>query len=317
MNFKFTLLCIVFFTYNLRDGSIDARRVARGYTANCKKSDFPPHPQTYCCGLDQADDNLERSGNAAINQFPWIALIEDAKKEVTCTGTLISSRYVLTAAQCLFREPTHVRLGDFNKTNTGPDCISTGGVTYCNEGAVSISIEEYIPHPMFESPNFHGNDIAILKLAKAVPYTTFMRPICMPTYDITLSPPKDLHLINAGWGSKPTNEFEEDVLKHYVQLPHKSLPECQMAYKMNLSEMDNHYITENQICAGGEDGLDSCRGDGGGPLMHAEEGQYSLHGIVSYGPVPCGRIGVPSVYTKVFAYLPWIQSVISSRHERF
>lgn len=90
------------------------------------------------------------------------------------------------------------------------------------------------------------------------------------------------------------------------------LQECQLAYSKNKTQMDDRYITDSQICAGGVDGLDSCRGDGGGPLMHAVDGFYTLHGIVSYGPVPCGKIGVPSVYTKVYAYLPWIHSIISS-----
>lgn len=43
-------------------------------------------------------------GDAAINQFPWLALIEHNGKP-TCTGVIISSRHVLTAAQCLYQSP--------------------------------------------------------------------------------------------------------------------------------------------------------------------------------------------------------------------
>lgn len=33
---------------------------------------------------------------------------------------------------------------------------------------------------------------------------------------------------------------------------------------------------------------------------------WFLAGIVSYGPLTCGSIGVPGVYTKVSSFLEWI-----------
>lgn len=68
-----------------------------------------------------------------------------------------------------------------------------------------------------------------------------------------------------------------------------------------------------QLCAGGEKGKDSCRGDSGGPLMNlgqSENGEivwYSV-GVVSFGPSPCGLEEWPGVYTKVANYVHWIVS---------
>ncbi|XP_045454982.1 phenoloxidase-activating enzyme-like isoform X2 [Melitaea cinxia] len=275
----------------------------------CGQTDKPPSPTSECCGLDLADDHRKTSGDAAINQFPWLALIE-ANGRPTCTGVIISSRYVLTAAQCLYQSPTNVRLGEFNKTNSGPDCLMVGGKKICNGGAITIAIEATASHAHYNQ-DYHGHDIAILKLAKPVPYNEFIRPICLPTSDITVSPPENLRLINAGWGSKPSSDQEEDVVKHYVELPYVPLKRCKEIYK-DISHRYSSTISEKHICAGGEKGLDSCRGDGGGPLMFEEGGRYSLAGIVSFGAVPCGRVGVPSVYTKVFYYLPWINNVTST-----
>ena len=52
---------------------------------------------------------------------------------------------------------------------------------------------------------------------------------------------------------------------------------------------------------------DSCSGDAGGPLFATEsEVSYQI-GLVSFGTNLCGR-GIPGVYTRVAAYLPWIES---------
>lgn len=65
------------------------------------------------------------------------------------------------------------------------------------------------------------------------------------------------------------------------------------------------------MCAGGEEGKDSCRGDSGGPLMalFADENQdinWYCVGVVSFGPSPCGMKGWPGVYTRVANYVEWI-----------
>jgi secreted trypsin-like serine protease len=57
-------------------------------------------------------------------------------------------------------------------------------------------------------------------------------------------------------------------------------------------------------------GVDSCNGDSGGPFVYrdgnqAEEPWY-LVGVVSFGTKECA-IGKPAVYTKITAYLSWIE----------
>lgn len=79
----------------------------------------------------------------------------------------------------------------------------------------------------------------------------------------------------------------------------------------------NGEVTENQICAGGEDLKDACKGDSGGPLMRVAENrdldkqQWFQEGVVSWG-VGCGRVNVPAVYTKVSKYTDWIVENISN-----
>ena len=60
-------------------------------------------------------------------------------------------------------------------------------------------------------------------------------------------------------------------------------------------------------------GKDSCLGDSGGPLVFREKSSEPWYqvGIVSYGTQICG-IGEPGVYTKVEAYLSWIERKIKT-----
>lgn len=90
----------------------------------------------------------------------------------------------------------------------------------------------------------------------------------------------------------------------------------------------NVTISRKQLCAGGEEKIDSCNGDSGGPIMIADSDSngfsstvYYLVGIVSHGPRKCGTKDWPGVYTRVSAYLDWIlyhtqYSDGDFRHER-
>ena len=74
-------------------------------------------------------------------------------------------------------------------------------------------------------------------------------------------------------------------------------------------------LTDHHVCAGGENGKGSCRGDSGGGLFVRKteygvdgevESPWYLLGIVSFGGQACG-IGIPNVYTRVAQYTDWIK----------
>lgn len=69
-------------------------------------------------------------------------------------------------------------------------------------------------------------------------------------------------------------------------------------------------IIESQLCALNDKGVDSCRGDSGGPVSYEKNNIYYLYGITSFG-IGCGS-ELPSVYTKVNRYLDWIEEEMSA-----
>lgn len=74
--------------------------------------------------------------------------------------------------------------------------------------------------------------------------------------------------------------------------------------------------SDSQLCVGGESGRDSCSGDSGSALMMATDvpgsmiRNWSLVGVVSFGPSICGTENVPGVYARVRYYIDWIREVV-------
>ena len=125
-----------------------------------------------------------------------------------------------------------------------------------------------------------------------------------------------------GWGGtkKPVKDIENRPLKQ-VKLPFKTSKFCDdhVQNKKALAPQklkDTWYFNSTtQFCAGDVTGQnDTCQGDSGGPAMvqgiHADSGQWRWFqvGIVSWG-VGCAQKGEVGYYTKVSAYVDWIDKI--------
>ncbi|XP_037818581.1 serine protease easter-like [Lucilia sericata] len=273
-------------------------------------------PQPGQCG-NVLSNRIYGGNKTKIDEFPWMALIEYTKannaKGHHCGGSLINTRYVITASHCVNGKAiptdwrlTGVRLGEWD-TTTNPDCeIDVRGERDCAPEHLDIRVEQAIPHPQYNpSSRNQVNDIALLRLERSISYTDFVRPICLPINSNLRTAAFDGIVMDvAGWGK--TEKESVSNLKLKASVEGYSIDECRSVYMRQ-----NIILEDTQICAGGKEGIDSCRGDSGGPLISLDttnriRAYYFLAGVVSFGPTPCGLEGWPGVYTRVGNYIDWI-----------
>nr|XP_029718230.1 serine protease grass-like [Aedes albopictus] len=258
------------------------------------------------CGPKTAD-RISLGNKTFVFDYPWMAVIrylEMDKIVDRCAGSLINERYVLTAAHCIRSKRLHsVILGEHTK-NEDPDCNKYRSNYWdCADAVEEYGIESFEYHHKYNNPKY-SNDIGLLRLNRSVIMKDHIQPICLPVtpelQSITFS-----KYIVTGWGTTK-NSTSSDVLLE-ADLPRVGNEDCQeILDRLRL----NIQIGSKQMCAGGENMVDTCSGDSGGPLGYfANYGQitrFVQFGIVSTGINSCGQKNAPGVYCLVAGYMDWI-----------
>lgn len=95
-----------------------------------------------------------------------------------------------------------MRLGEWN-LNQSNDCQSD----LCSDDVIDVPIRGIIAHDMYDPDSLHQrHDIALIRLAKPVEYTRWIRPICLPLNRNLRSKSYDgVPMEVAGWGLTSTD----------------------------------------------------------------------------------------------------------------
>uniref|UniRef100_A0A8C3NDM5 Peptidase S1 domain-containing protein n=1 Tax=Geospiza parvula TaxID=87175 RepID=A0A8C3NDM5_GEOPR len=147
-----------------------------------------------------------------------------------------------------------------------------------------------------------GNDIALIKLAEEVQETDTIRTSCLPAAGNIL--PNDYPCYVTGWGRIRTNGPLADALQQAL-LPVVDYETC------SKRDWWGSLVLETMVCAGGDGVVSGCNGDSGGPLnCQRDDGIWEVEGIVSFGSgLGCNVAKKPTVFTRVSAYIDWINEV--------
>uniref|UniRef100_A0A182M4Q9 Peptidase S1 domain-containing protein n=1 Tax=Anopheles culicifacies TaxID=139723 RepID=A0A182M4Q9_9DIPT len=266
------------------------------------------------CGPSAYGTRILGGNDTEIVEFPWLALLRFQTRKhyivANCAGSLISKRFVLTAAHCHTGAKKQgmvihsVRLAEWNFLNyrSRRDCKQLTGydVPICRK---DYEVARVVLHPQYRVRyRVELNDIALIELVTDVEYSVFVAPICLPV-DVTHLPSEDTvtEYTAAGWGSTEQGSGMSGYLKQ-INILEFDLQRCRKLYEGPHKDG----IGVQHICAGGVRGEDTCHGDSGGPLMESVAGVWYLAGITSFGWLQCGKEGKPGVYTNVSHYLGWI-----------
>ena len=212
--------------------------------------------------------------DASEGEYPYAAYVETAA--FSCTGTLVGTAKVLTAAHCVDEVEALPRLVTVGLGSANFNDLDTYDVA-----AVDV-------HDGY-NPLTDQNDLAMLTLTATPPEA----PLRVIDTNETSVWATGVDLTIVGWGETEQTDFP-DVLQEATNVP-----------RIDDTACDNHYgggvDSDTMVCAG--DGTeqnpqeDTCAGDSGGPLMATDtNGALTLVGVTSWGG-ECGE--GPGVYARV------------------
>ncbi|MFG1286449.1 serine protease [Xanthobacter versatilis] len=296
-----------------------------------------------------ANEKIVGGQQAAPGSYPFqagIVRVTNTNGKVTsfapmCGGTVLTSRWILSAAHC-FVEGEGGKVEGLRSTKNLFVHVGNTNLLAQDDERDWIPIKRIIPHPKYVTGT-NVNDIALVELERAPRRNVKVEQVTVVTQDsepTELPTEAKLHII--GWGTtseggSPSPNLMESTLNAVdrnkcnrvltsalVNSPDASKALEDLSYVFNLSPAGRRaleqqlpqiggVVTPQMFCAGAAvDGVDTCQGDSGGPILSRKaDGSYVQVGIVSFG-IGCGHAELPGVYTRLALYTDWMKKTIAT-----
>ncbi len=225
-----------------------------------------------------------------------------------CSGTLVDTTRVITAAHCVDRlAATAVTVG-WTPTGVLPATV------YVPVTAIAV-------HPDYDSATF-VNDIAVLSLTFPIAGASPMALANPAQSRASLKAGASVNSAGFGYTSSRGPLSDRARVADLTVIPHRVCADDEATYDIGgVTFLGLGINTATAVCAigvkvGTDLIIDTCQGDSGGPLYVATESGPRLLGLVSVGVGCAGFDGgveltdkTPGVYTRIAPYLPWLAGV--------
>ncbi|XP_060534865.1 chymotrypsin-1-like [Cylas formicarius] len=235
-----------------------------------------------CCCIfaSPPSTRIVAGSDASDGEFPYAVSIRYNNCH-ECGASIISDRWVLTAAHCIFLE----------YMNLSTILYGTIEADNCQEATSNTKrVKRAIIHEAYQNYSGHFNDIGLIEVEDPFEFSNEVKPVLLPK--LFEHPPVFQPSYLVGWGYEETNGTVPPVLQK-VSLDIYPDQICSMFFGSNYSQVSH-------ICAGGG-GKGQCSGDSGGALTV----NGHQHGIVSWSDKPCTI--TPGVLTRVSSFVNWIK----------
>lgn len=238
---------------------------------------------------NEIDSRIFRGMNATKGQFPYFAQIfTNATKPnatqpsyIFCGGSIISSKFILTAAHCI-EDYTHVvvSLGINDANDFSTQQFHYAARTYVHKGYNLTT---------------GTNDIAIVQLADEIVFTEFIKVIPLSCEIIGSGVWTQL----AGRGKTRTNTAIFPNILQWTNLLTIPNEICAKAYPLvNISSA--------KVCTVGKQKQTTCTGDSGSVLIRMFNGTEAQIGVVNGGSTRGCDDGQISIFSRISSFIDWI-----------
>lgn len=218
---------------------------------------------------------------------PWLARL-NFNGRFSCGASLITRRWVLTAAHCVDRGSAGnytIVLGDHSISNNS------------ESSQVTMDVRRLVIHPSWNG-SLNSPDIALVELSNQVTLSGRIRLATLPPANSSLNS-GSINVI--GWGR--TVSGPRDLQTGFPDVVNRGT--------LRLAAPSRCSGGPDIICALPSNATSVCFGDSGGPAYRGGRRRMIQYGVNSYvvgGNTPCSS---GSAFTRVSSYRSWIDQTIN------
>jgi trypsin len=245
-----------------------------------------------------ANTSVINGQEAPVGGFPYMAFVvfSNGAEADLCSGTVVSSNVVLTAAHCVLSESFSVLRNPANLT------VVTGNVDWASPArTVSAAIRAAVdPDFAWSVPGLSPirGDAAVVELAA---------PITAPPIDLATAQTWNTGTgaVMAGWGRVTAGGTFVETLR---------IGEAVIQAPEYCRGKSSHFESAWFLCAQDYPNArySTCNGDSGGPLLTAGPSGEPLEiGVTSYGVGEECSPGLPQYYTRADSIAPWVAQKVA------